>query len=118
MEEGIEMGVSPYSSPTGGPGEGDQVMDEEGCSNGASHSEEAHCGGPRGRASLLGTMGYERKALGMGISLHGGSVGQHGVGSSTGDFEIWLKGVLEVECLSLRDLNEENLEGGLSCWRP
>jgi hypothetical protein len=23
------------------------------------------------------------------------------VGSSTGDFEIWLKGALEVECLSL-----------------
>ena len=45
--------------------------------------------------------GYERKALGMGISLNGDSVGQTGVGSSTGDFEIWLKGALEVECLSL-----------------
>jgi hypothetical protein len=29
---------------------------------------------------------HERKALGMGISLHGGSVGQPEVGSSTGDF--------------------------------
>ena len=28
--------------------------------------------------------GYERKALGLGISLHGGSVGKSGVGSSTG----------------------------------
>jgi len=28
------------------------------------------------------------KALGMGISLYGGSVGQPGVGSSTGNFEI------------------------------
>ena len=37
----------------------------------------------------------------MGIFLHGGSVGQPGVGSSTGDFEIWLKGALEVESLSL-----------------
>jgi len=37
----------------------------------------------------------------MGISLHEVSVGQPGVGSSTGDFEIWLKGSLEVECLSL-----------------
>ena len=32
--------------------------------------------------------GYERKALGTSISLHGGSVGQRGVGSSTGDFGI------------------------------
>ena len=30
-----------------------------------------------------GPEGYERKALGIGISLHGGSVGQPGVGSST-----------------------------------
>jgi hypothetical protein len=28
----------------------------------------------------------------MSISPHGGSGGQSGVGSSTGDFEIWLKG--------------------------
>jgi len=33
------------------------------------------------------------KALGTGISLHGDSVGQQGVGSSTGDFERWLKGL-------------------------
>jgi hypothetical protein len=32
--------------------------------NGASRCEEAHCGQPRGRASLLGTVGYKRKALG------------------------------------------------------
>ena len=38
----------------------------------------------------------------MGIYLHGGSVGQPGVGSSTRDFEIWLKGALEVECVSRR----------------
>jgi hypothetical protein len=43
-----------------------------------------------------GPGGYERKALGKGISPHGGSVGQTGVGSSTGDFEIWLKGALGV----------------------
>jgi hypothetical protein len=54
--------------------------------------------GLKGR--LLGTLGYERKALGMGTSLHGGSVGQPGVGLSTGDFERWLKGALEVEHLS------------------
>jgi hypothetical protein len=38
-----------------------------------------------------GAKGYKKKALGMGISLYGGSVGQPGVGSSTGDFEIWLR---------------------------
>jgi len=37
----------------------------------------------------------------MSISLHGGSVGQPGVGSSTGDYGRRLKGALEVECLTL-----------------
>jgi hypothetical protein len=37
----------------------------------------------------------------MDISLHGGSVGQPRVGLSTGDFETWLKGALEVEHPSL-----------------
>ena len=54
-----------------------------------------------GGSFAKGSKGYERKALGMGISLHGCSVGQPGVGSSTRDFEIWLKGALEVECHSL-----------------
>jgi hypothetical protein len=48
-----------------------------------------------------GPEGYERKVLGMGISPYGGSVGQHGEGLSTGDFEIWMKGALGVESLSL-----------------
>ena len=59
--------------------------------------------------------GYERKALVMGISPDGGSVGQPGVGSPTGDYEIWLKRALGVECLSLWELCEGNLEGGLPC---
>jgi len=42
----------------------------------------------------------------MGISLYGVSVGQPGVGSSTRDLEIWLKGALEVESLSVWDLCE------------
>ena len=62
--------------------------------------------------------GYEMKALGTEISLYGGSVRQPGVDSSTGDFEIWLKGALELECLSLWELCEGNLGGGLSCWGP
>jgi len=72
----------------------------------------------RGCSFAEGPKGYERKALGMGISLNGGSVGQPGVLLSTGDFEMWLKGALEVECLSLWELYEGNLEGGLPCWAP
>jgi hypothetical protein len=54
----------------------------------------------------------------MGTSLHGGSGGQLGVGSSTRDFERWLKGALEVGHLSLSlslwELCEGNLERGLA----
>ena len=65
-----------------------------------------------------GPKGYERKALATGISLHAGSVGQPGVGSSTRD-ERWLKGAPEMERLSLSlSLCEGNLEGGLPCWGP
>jgi len=58
-------------------------------------SDEAHCGGYREKTPLLGTLGYEQKALEMGLSLHRSSVEQPGVGSSTGDFEGRLK-ALEV----------------------
>ena len=76
-------------------------------------------GEPGGEGSfIVSPVGYERKALGTGISLYGGSVGQPGVGSSSGDFEIWLKGNLEVECLSLWELCEGNLEGGRPCRGP
>ena len=48
-----------------------------------------------------------------------GSVGQPVVSPSTGDFEIWLKGALEVECLSLcGEFCKGNLEGGLPRWGP
>ena len=50
----------------------------------------------------------------MGIFFHEGSVGQPGVGSSTRDFEMWLKGALDVECLCLWELCEGNLEEGSS----
>jgi len=50
----------------------------------------------RGGSFAGDPVGYEWKALETGISLHGGSVGQPGMGSSTGDFERWLKGALEV----------------------
>jgi hypothetical protein len=51
-------------------------------------------GEPGGDSSVGGPKGYKRIALGTGISLYGGSVGQPGVNSSNGDFEIWLKGSL------------------------
>jgi hypothetical protein len=38
----------------------------------------------RGGSFVREPVGYERKALGMGVSLYGGSVGQPGVGLSTG----------------------------------
>jgi hypothetical protein len=65
-----------------------------------------------------GHEGYEKKALGMGISPHGSSVGQRGVCSTGGDFEIWLKGAIGVVCLCLWEFCEGNLEGGLPCWGP
>ena len=55
----------------------------------------------RGGSCAGDPVGYERKALGTGISLHGGSGGKPGMGSSTGDFERWLKGALEVGRLSI-----------------
>jgi hypothetical protein len=71
------------------------------------------------RGSFYGAPeGYERNALGMGISPHGGSVGQPGVSSSTGDFDIWLKGALGVERLSLWELCEGNLEAASPAGDP
>ena len=54
--------------------------------------------------------------MGMGISLYGGSVGQPGVGSSTRDFERWLKGALVVECLSLWELLNFFFTGDPGCF--
>ena len=66
----------------------------------------------RGGSFSRGPEGYEIKALGM----DRGSVEQPVMSPSTGDFEIWLKVALEVECLSLWELCEGNLEGGLPRW--
>jgi len=60
----------------------------------------------------------ERKVLGTEIFLHGGLVGQPGVGSSKGDFEGWLEGALEVEHPLLWKLYKGSLEGGLPWWGP
>jgi len=39
-------------------------------------------------------------------------------GSFTRDFERWMKGALEAQRLSPRELCEGNLEGGLLYWGP
>jgi hypothetical protein len=72
------MGISFHRDPAGEPGRGLiyrglREMDEGGSRNGAFLSEEARCGGPLGRAPLLGTLEDTlRKALDTGISLHWG----------------------------------------------
>ena len=75
--------------------------------------------GEGGGSFAKGPEGYERKAVRTGLSLHGRSVGQPGMGSSTGDFEIWLKGALRVESvsLSLGALCREP-GGRTHCWGP
>jgi len=57
------------------------------------------------------------KALVIGISFHSGPIGDLEGGSFTGECERWLKGALKAERLSLRELCEGNLEGGLY-WGP
>jgi len=75
--------------------------------------------GTRKEGSLAGDPGgYVEKALETGIFLHGSPAGQPGVGSSTGDFERWLKRSLEMERPFLWELCEGNQEGGLPCWGP
>ena len=59
-----------------------------------------------------------KEGSGDGQLSSGGSVGQPGVGTSTGDFVIWLKGALGVEHLTLWELCEGNLEWGLPWWGP
>jgi hypothetical protein len=122
-EKALEIGISFHRGHTGEPGRGSSARDFQRWMKGALGMGrfsliKAQCGGPQGRVPLLGTLGYKRKALGMGISLHGGSVGQPEVSSSTENFERWLKGALEVGHLSQWELCEGNLEGGLPCWGP
>ena len=59
-----------------------------------------------------------KEGSGDGQLSSGGSVGQPGVGTSTGDFVIRLKGALEVEHLTLWELCEGNLEWGSLAGDP
>jgi len=87
-----ETGVSLRRGPVGVPEEGGPSTGnfenslKEGSGYGASSSMGALLQEP-GRGSFAGDPeGYERKALGTGISLHGGSNWQPGVGLSSRDF--------------------------------
>jgi hypothetical protein len=46
----------------------------------------------------------------------GDPLGNLEVGSSTRDFERWMKGALGMECFSLKRLSSEGVWGGLLCW--
>jgi hypothetical protein len=78
-------------------------MDEGGSRNGAFLSEKAQCGGPLGRAPLLGTLeDMSRKALDTGISLHRGPVGEPGGDSLAGTLEDSTSGFLSWTQKTLR----------------
>jgi len=55
---------------------------------------------------------------GYGWRAQGTDITPWGLIYQTGYFEIWVKGALEVWCLSLWELCEGNLEAGLPCWGP
>ena len=57
-----------------------------------------------------------RKGSGNGYLSIRAPLGNLEGGSFTRDFERWMKGALEVEHLSPRELYEGNLEGGLRYW--
>ena len=80
------------------------------------------CEGNLEGASFTGDPeGYVEKALETGISLHTGPTMAEGnleQGSSTVDFERWMKGAPEVEPLSLRVLCGEGWKEGLLYWEP
>jgi hypothetical protein len=54
----------------------------------------------------------------MGISSIGALLGNLEGGSSTRDFERWMKEALEMEHFSLKRLSVEGLLGGLLYWGP
>ena len=58
---------------------------------------------------------YKRLWRRASISI-GALLGNLEGGSSTRDFERWMKGALGMEHLSLRELCEGNLKGGLLYW--
>jgi hypothetical protein len=65
----------------------------------------------------LGTLKGREKRLWKRASIAiGAPLGNVEVGSSTRDFERWMKGALGKGCLSLKRLTAEGREGGLLYW--
>jgi hypothetical protein len=65
------------------------------------------------------TLEDRRKRLWRWVSLSiGAPLGNLKWGSSTGDFERWMKGTLGMERFSLKRLIAEGLWGGLLYWGP
>jgi hypothetical protein len=75
-------------------------------------------GGDRGReaglkVSVLGTLKDMYKSLWIWVSPSTGALLENMEGSSsTRDFERWMKGALDVECLSLKRFSVERESGG------
>jgi hypothetical protein len=108
----LETGISLNGGSVGQPGVGSPIRDfERWCGvslNGSSVK------GTWREGSLAGDPGgQEEKALESGIYFHRGPAGEPGRGSSTGDFERWMKGALGMELFSLKRLTAAGLEGGL-----
>jgi len=109
VEEGSGTGTSPYRGPIGGPGErgGGSIyrelteMDEGESRNGASLSEEAHCGG------LLYWVPWVMKGRlwGQASLSIGTPLGNLEGGLSTRDFERCMNEALGMERFSLKRLS-------------
>ena len=68
---------------------------------------------------MLGTLEDRLKRLWRWASLSiGAPLGNLEGGSSTRDFERWMKGALGIEHFSLKRLSAEGLWGGLLYWGP
>jgi hypothetical protein len=69
--------------------------------------------------SLVGDPeGLVEKALETGTCCYRGPTGKPGRGSSTRDFERWMKGALKIKGFSLKRLSAEGPWGGLLYWEP
>jgi hypothetical protein len=71
-----------------------------------------------GRRELLWQLSYPGRICRRASISIGFPLGNLEVGSSTGDFERWMKGALGIERVSLKRLSAEGLWGGLLYWGP
>jgi len=83
------------------------------------HLYGSYIRGPWRGAPLLGTLWVMKGRLwGQASLFMGAQLGNREWAHLPGTLERWLKGALEVEHLSLWELCEGNLEGGLPCSGP